>query len=140
MITRPQRYSPQTEGECISYSQVRGKEKMASARAIGAHAKWWVIRFQTELGPFRVDCVCPKPSTTSCFKKKKKKSLPENSLRGSKFFLDIKYVLKIKYVFFFFKELSVNESKSDKFNFPSIKQNFLKVQGKGTWDQMCFGF
>ena len=43
-------------------------------------------------------------------------------------------------MFFFFKELSVNESKSDKFNFPSIKQNFLKVQGKGTWDQMCFGF
>lgn len=113
---------------------------MASARAIGAHAKWWVIWFQTELGPFRVDCVCPKPSTTSCFKKKKKKSLSENSLRDSKFFLDIKYVLKIKNVFFFFKELSVNESKPDEFNFPSIKQNFKKPKEKALGTKCVLGF
>lgn len=51
-------------------------------------------------------------------------------------FLDTQQVLKI----LFFKELSVNESKPDKFNFPSIKKDFLKVQEKGAWSQMCFGF
>lgn len=99
LIVCPPHSSPRVEGECVCYSQVRSRKRKALVRAIGAHAKWWLIWFQTELGLFRVDCVCPKPSTTSCFKKKKKKSLPENSLRGSKSFLDIKYVLKKKIFF-----------------------------------------
>lgn len=76
LIVCPPHSSPRVEGECVCYSQVRSRKRKALVRATGAHAKWWLIWFQTELGLFRVDCVCPKPSTTSCFKKKKKKKPP----------------------------------------------------------------
>ena len=84
LIVCPPYSSPRVEGECVCCSQVRSRKRKALVRAIGAHAKWWLIWFQTELGLFRVDCVCPKPSTTSCFKKKEKKSLPENSFKRLK--------------------------------------------------------
>ena len=64
LIICPPYSSPQVEGEWVCYSQMRSRKRKALVRAIEAHAKWWVIWFQTELGLFRVDCVCPKPSTT----------------------------------------------------------------------------
>ena len=72
LIVCPPYSSPRVEGECVCCSQVRSRKRKALVRAIGAHAKWWL------------DCVCPKPSTTSCFKKKEKKSLPENSFKRLK--------------------------------------------------------